>query len=554
MRAAIPAAAAILLLATATGAGSMTLEAYAWPVSVAQGETVGVYVSTDQPFFNVFVSREGASSVSYATYLSLPGPLQAVPDSAWATGCGWAPSLLIPIPESWPSGVYYALVAVPGLGSRYAIFTVRESQPGSTARILFQNSVTTWQAYNNWGGKSLYNYNSTQGVRSYVVSFKRPYALYQGRGDYPRWEAKMAQWLESQGYAVEYCTDIDTHRFPNLEENYDLFLSVGHDEYWSDGMRNNIEARIARGGATAFFGGNTCWWQIRFQGLYDRIVCYKSKALDPLTGLVDHLVTVNWFDDPVFRPENSMTGVSFRNGGYVNAEGWYPASEGYGDYTVTDSAHWVYAGTGLQQDEEFGYGRTIVGFETDGALFTWVDRVPVPTGLDGTPPGFEILGLSPASYGHATMGVFAGPGLVFNAATTDWADGLNGDPAVAQITRNVLDVLLAGSTSVAGGHGAPASGAAPALPPGFTLAASSSPTRAPVNLDWSAAPGTAGAIAVYSVDGRLVTEFTLDPGAGRGRVVWDGRDPRGGRAAPGVYHAVLTGAGRRAASRFVLVR
>lgn len=556
-RISLPAAAALAVLAAPLAgpgpSGAAVVEGYAWPSSVAQGETVGVYVSTDQPFYNLYVSREGGASVLYASYPSLPGTLQPAPENAFALGCDWSPSLRLPIPDSWPSGVYYVRISVPSVLTRYAIFTVRENQPGSTARILFQNSVTTWQAYNNWGGKSLYDYNSTGGERSFMVSFQRPYALYQGRGDFPRWEAKAAHWLELNGYALEYCTSTDTQLLQTLEDHYDVFISAGHDEYWSDPMRGNIEGRIARGGAVLFLGGNTCWWQIRYSGITDRIVCFKDKTLDPYYGLLNHLVTVNWHADPVFRPENAMTGVSFRNGGYVNAQGWYPASEGYGDYQVTAPEHWAYAGTGLQASEEFGWDETIVGFETDGALFTMVDGRPVPTGADGTPANFTILGLSPASYGHATMGVFTNPGLVFNVATTDWADALGLNPSVDRITRNVLDAMLAGPTAVAAGP-AGEGGAAAGAPPGFSLAAVPSPARSPVTLRWAAPPGEATEVAIYSAGGRLVARLPLDSAAGYGHADWSARELGGAAAAPGVYHALLTGPRGRAAAKFVLLR
>ena len=125
----------------------------------------------------------------------------------------------------------------------------------------------------------------------------------------------------------------------------------------------------------------------------------------------------------------------------MNAQGWLPASQGYGDYTAYRTNHWVYAGTGLNDGDEFGLSTTIVGFETDGALFRWKDSLPIVTGGDGAPISYKILGLSPASTGNATMGIFKRGGTLFNAATTDWSHGLATDPIVDRITRNVIEAL-----------------------------------------------------------------------------------------------------------------
>ena len=48
--------------------------------------------------------------------------------------------------------------------------------PKIKSAITFVSSVLTWQAYNQWGGYSLYKGpNMTRGSRSTIVSFNRPY-------------------------------------------------------------------------------------------------------------------------------------------------------------------------------------------------------------------------------------------------------------------------------------------------------------------------------------------------------------------------------------------
>lgn len=45
------------------------------------------------------------------------------------------------------------------------------------------------------------------------------------------------------------------------------------------------------------------------------------------------------------------------------------------------------------------------------------------------------------AHNHAVMGLYQRGGTVFNAGTTDWAYGLESDPLVQQVTKNVLDRL-----------------------------------------------------------------------------------------------------------------
>ena len=264
-----------------SGRGAVPIEGYAWPASVVQGDTVGIYVSSTNPILTIDIMREGATQVLMQRFTDVPAFEQAVPESAWATGCGWAPTLQIPIPDSWPSGIYEAKFIGTTFQGTYAVFTVLENDPGSTGSILFQSSTTTWQAYNNWGGKSLYTHNSTNTERSYAVSYQRPYVAWSGRGQLLDWELQFVRWIEGAGYGVEYCTNVDTHARPDLQSHYELFMSVGHDEYWSKEARDAIESRLADRKNVAIFSGNTCWWQIRFLSDLDSMICYKDKNLDP---------------------------------------------------------------------------------------------------------------------------------------------------------------------------------------------------------------------------------------------------------------------------------
>src|SRR5207248_3969390 len=112
---------------------------------------------------------------------------------------------------------------------------------------------------------------------------------------------------------------------PDFLGRYRLLLSVGHDEYWSKEMRDAVEGFTASGGNVAFFSGNVCWWQVRFENDDRTMVCYKyagpddpshCNINDPETATDPSRVTVNWRSPPVNRPENAMTGVSCFTGAY----------------------------------------------------------------------------------------------------------------------------------------------------------------------------------------------------------------------------------------------
>jgi hypothetical protein len=511
------------------------IEAYVSPISVAQGDTIDVHVSIDAPSFDLRILREGFLTVEYLSIDDVPGFAQATPDSAWE-GAGWSPTVSIAIQPDWPSGLYVVELSEPGFWTSFAVFTVREDDPGSTARILFQSAVATWQAYNNWGGKCFYDVLSTDNQRAYTLSFERPYKPSLGRG-YIGDELHLARWLESNGFAVEYCTNLDTHADPNLLSHYDLFVDAWHDEYWSKEMRDNVENRIASGGNVAFFGANTCWWQIRFSPGMDQIICYKEAALDPLFGVEDSLVTVLWRDPPVNRPENAMTGVSFAHGGA-------PQDTGLG-YTVHRDDHWVLAGTGLVNGQEFGAADGIIGVELDGALFEWQDGVPVVTGEDGTPLSFAILATAPGDRGYATLGIFQGPGTVFNAASITWTLGLAANPVVQTITNNVFTALLSEPTRVE-------------LPPGaigFKLHPSfPNPARGAAGLRFEVPSRGRVRLSVYDVGGRLVrvlADAELD--RGEHRAAWDGRETGGAGVAPGTYFVRLDAGGRTETRKVVFL-
>jgi len=236
------------------------LEAYCWPRSVEPGEAVAIHASTDLEGFAVEVARDGANREEVWSAEGAAGH-HAVPEDASSMGCGWPAALEVPVGERWRSG-YYAVTLTSGDQRADAFFVVR-SRPREAAPILMVLSTATYDAYNDWGGPSLY----TGGTQ---VSSERPLApgflvkpephrrkmqplpdreglwyfewaerlglsVWSGGAGWWNWERPVLRWAERSGFAVDVAISTDLDARPDLLQDRRLFVSVGHDEYWSWG-------------------------------------------------------------------------------------------------------------------------------------------------------------------------------------------------------------------------------------------------------------------------------------------------------------------------------
>ena len=232
------------------------------------------------------------------------------------------------MPANAVSGVYFAnldRLDQPGVSNRI-FFVVRND--GRAADIMLQTSDTTMHAYNRYGGNSLY-YSEHGLGRAYKVSYNRPFRI-DGNGN-AFWDAEypLVRWLERNGYDVTYCTGVDTHRLPGQLANKKLFVSSGHDEYWSAEQRATVESARDSGVNLAFMSGNEVFWKVRWENSIDpsatpmrTMVCYKETLagakIDPSPSW-----TGTW-RDPRFsppadggRPELPLIGQIF---GAINDE------------------------------------------------------------------------------------------------------------------------------------------------------------------------------------------------------------------------------------------
>ncbi|HEX8616320.1 MAG TPA: N,N-dimethylformamidase beta subunit family domain-containing protein [Thermoanaerobaculia bacterium] len=413
---------------------------YADRTSVVQGSSINFHIATSSTPFAVEIVNLASPDTVLRT---VPNLTSAARDCTGLSsdGCGWPVTMTLDVPANWPSG-YYAARFPTGLGQKYIFFVVAPAAPGSTAKTVVAVSTHTYLAYNSFGNLNVYPSNSPNRVGE--VSYDRPYHDNSGLGRFPRWDKQFLDFATANNIAIEVVTDSDLED-PTLLAQYNLLVLIGHSEYWTATARANVETFSANGGHIAVFGGNTMWWQVRLADEGRTMLAYKDAARDPLNGINDSLLTVNFYAEPVNRPENLVVGASFRHGGYTNRARNLPIEQRVG-YTVTDATSWVFEGLNLQPGAQFG--KLAAGAETDGVLFNCGTNglAATPDGSDGTPLNYRILATVPAEAGYGTIGLFtnAQGGVVFNAGTQDWANALTADPVVAAMTRNVLRRLGAG--------------------------------------------------------------------------------------------------------------
>ncbi|MHB8465438.1 MAG: N,N-dimethylformamidase beta subunit family domain-containing protein [Acidimicrobiales bacterium] len=435
------------------------IEGYVGAVSAQQGDTVMLYVSTVAPAWTVTAFRMGWYQGRQARQVwaspMQTGVVQPAPTRDPATNMietRWTSPLSISIGNDWPPGDYLFKLVSSTKAASWVPLTVRDD--ASHAPILVNNSVTTWQAYNLWGGYSLYAGPGGGGSRSDVVSFDRPYALGDGSGDFLGNEQKFVKLVEEQGLDVSYTTDIDLHAHSELLTQHRALVSLGHDEYWSTAMRDGVSAARDRGVNLLFLGANAVYRHIRLDpsplGANRHEVNYRVAGNDPLHGVNDAEVTVQWRDAPVSRPENTLLGEMYECNP-VNA-----------DFVVREPDAWVFAGTGLHAGDHIGH---LVGSEYDH----WSPTAGGPPAEDMARSPVVCRGRSSTS--DFTYYVAPGGAGVIDTGTNLWVPNIlelsTTGAFVAKITTTILHEAAMGplgklhpalvTTTASGTGGAPPS-------------------------------------------------------------------------------------------------
>jgi hypothetical protein len=417
---------------------STKIEGYAAQTSYAAGETVRLCISTDPVSdFAIDIYRLGYYQGNGGRLMrhvdAVSGKAQPTPDDGERNlrECRWEPLYEFVVPAEWVSGVYVAKLTRSADGFQsYVIFIVKDARK---ADFNFQCSDMTWQAYNRWPAwRSMYDFEDKLWVGSggNDVSFDRPYGFYfnllpskldahiNGAGEFLMWEFPLAFWMEQQGYDVTYTSNIDTHADGAGLLRTKAFLSVGHDEYWTRQMYDNVAHARDAGVNLLFLSGNAISGEVF------------------LTTSIDGQPNRTMGRTRKFTDEEKLLGAT-------------SYGVGLGDWIVTQPDHWIYAGTGLKEGDAI---KGLIGWEFHGP----------PLKED---PSLVVVGHArfrddreqPAHEFAATM--YDGPkgNFVFNAATCWWSMPLSVPPGsqnppdvdfsktdsrVQRITKNLFERVI----------------------------------------------------------------------------------------------------------------
>ena len=517
--------------------GSLQIKGYASATSINKGEAITFYVTVNPTpqTYSIDVYRigwYGGNGGQLKLHVGgLAGVSQPAPTYDSSTGlvaCPWSSSYTLDTSQltldstGWTSGVYLALLTNARNYQTYIIFVIRDD--ARTADLMYQQSVCTYQAYNNYPddnklGKSLYDggsYGSKTALgtqRAVKVSFDRPYTYtdHTGAGELLHYDIYFIRWMERNGYDVCYSTDIDTHTNGGRLLNFKAFLSVGHDEYWSRAMYDNVYAARDAGTSLGFFAANGIYNQIRFEpstlnAAPNRVMaCYKDATLDPYNNPSSplynpSLTTVTWRDSLLNRPEQQLMGVMYSS--YIDAGN--PALTYIVQNSQTSSGQLIYGGTGLNDGNQVP---KVLGYEFDKQFtiftnpVTNTDPASKTTVVAGT---YTLLSNSPytdiyknADHSNSSIYQVTSGAWVFAAGSMYWNWGLDSytapagittyavaapSPALQATTANILNLFVSG--------GAPSS-----LPGPTNLTATATTTS--VTLAWQ--DNTTAATA-YSVE------------------------------------------------------
>jgi hypothetical protein len=508
------------------------IEGFADNISVNCGTTINFKINTDSATYKIDIYRLGyyqgngarlIATLPTITKASIqPTPLTNYPiglvDAGnWSTSASWA------VPSTVTSGVYIAkLTRLDIAGANHIPFVVRDD--GVVHDIVFQTSDTTWQAYNGWGGYNLYGgagQSTSSTGRAYKVSYNRPFStrdsigISSGPQDFVFGaEVCAIRWLEQNGYDVCYMTGVDVDRSGAQLLNRKVYLSVGHDEYWSGNQRANVKAARDAGVHLAFWSGNEIFWKTRWENStdssatpYRTLVCYKETIDQQVLDPSDPPTWTGSWRDPRFsppgdggNPENALSGTIFMVDAYRTDTLTIP-------FPMTKLRFWRNTSVAAVQTGSASLVKNLLGYEWDEAP----DNGFQPAGLirlsSTTLPVDSYL----LDYGHV-VGAYTGThnltlyrypssrALVFGAGTVFWVWGLDTNHDLNDVYPTAVDknVQQACINLLADMGVQPAS---LVLSPGIALATMSGDTLAPTSAITAPAPGSVKAQTPVTISG-----------------------------------------------------
>lgn len=389
------------------------VEAYTTHASGLPGTRVGLKVSTTEGGYEVAAYRIGAYRGGTGAFVWESGfrrgrvqaPARLEPADTRTVVAPWTRDLTVDT-SSWLPGFYVFTLRTPTGWQTQVPYVV--TSPSARGTVALVSPVTTWQAYNAWGGYSLYE--GPSGDReSWAVSFDRPYNGATGANDYRTAAIPIILRAERTGEPLSYFTNVDLHVRPGSLDGARGYVSMGHDEYWTPTMRAEVQRARDAGTNLAFLGANTMYWRVRLEdrptGSARVVVGYRNSAhLDPWRDVRPAEATSRFRDAPVPRPEHDLLGVQYE---------CYPVDV---DLVVASPRWWGFRGTGVRRGHRVA---GLIGPEADRVYPD--DLLPRPLEVLGHTP-YECRGV--ATTAQTVYYTSASGAGVFAAGTLRWGCAL----------------------------------------------------------------------------------------------------------------------------------
>jgi hypothetical protein len=429
------------------GAGASSIQGFATDISVNVGQRIDFKIDTSASSYTIDIYRTGWYRGLGARFIASVSPSATLPQTqpncitdvtTELYDCGnWAVSASWNVPATAVSGVYVAKLTRTNGESSHITFIVRDD--ASTSDIVFQTSDPTWHAYNTYGGSDFYAGGANG--RAYKVSYNRPFntrGSAGGRDFYFGAEYAGVRFLERNGYDVSYMAGVDSDRRGNLIRNHKVFLSVGHDEYWSGAQRANMTAARDAGVNLQFLAGNEGYWRARYEAsadssrtAYRTLVTYKetwaNAKIDPNAQW-----TGTW-RDPRFAsrangggmPENELIGTAYM----VNfSDLALTVQQAEGRYRL-----WRNTSLATTTATRTTLAPHTVGYESNEVLdngFSPPGLIKLSTTTGDVPQYLRDFGstVTPGTTRH-NLTLYKAPSgaLVFSAGTVQWTYGLDAE-------------------------------------------------------------------------------------------------------------------------------
>ncbi|WP_031501046.1 carboxypeptidase-like regulatory domain-containing protein [Bryobacter aggregatus] len=459
---------------------SHSLCGYAWPKWLRSGERCEFRVHSIEAF-RLSLWRYGREKelIRLLGWQDEHGPQamrQILPDGDFTqTGTHWNrigftnphSNGLIQAPER--SGLYY-LHAETATGAFFAFpWVVAPARP--SARIAVLAATNSWNAYNNWGGRS--NYVNAAGLPPEPTVYARQDLNRYQKGPFTEWlpnddaflplsferpelfnspfpdegaadpikgrlqssmapgEWRLLAWLEREGFAYDYYSEQHLDNGLLELDAYEVLIFGVHPEYWTRRMYLRLKEWVQeRGGRLLYLGGNGVNAEVQFVG--DSAMCIHShlKSEGGTFSMRDEAgeILESRFHRNV-ESEANLLGVVSTDSGVMTAA----------PYRAIQPDHWVFAGTGLEAGDLFGEASQhercpggASGYETDKrSRYSPQETVLLAKGENPDEGGAEMV-----------IYELASGGACFSASSITWVSSLMVDENVSRITANVIRRFL----------------------------------------------------------------------------------------------------------------